>query len=162
MELVFTIGLAILLLAVCVEDVRRYTIPNGLNLLFILLFVPYFLLMPTQGIWLHLAGFGALFALGFVLFALKLMGGGDTKLFAVLGLWCGWSMSAAYLVIYTGLLGGVLAIALVMLRKFLPYMQAKSGRVWKLPLMCIDGQPIPYGLAIAGAFAILMIRGEVL
>lgn len=156
----FTVWLSLLMAVVCVEDIRRYTIANWLNLIVIVSFVPYAFFAAELPVMLHLAGFGALFVLGFILFSLKLLGGGDAKLLAALGLWCGWSNAAIYLVIYMGLLGGVLAILLLILRKFLPYLQAKSGRVWRLPRMCIDEQPIPYGLAIAGAFLILLWGGK--
>ena len=162
MDMFFLVALSVLMAVVVVEDARRYTIPNWLNLLVLALFVPHAFYAELPLGWLmHFAGFGAFFIVGFVLFATRMMGGGDVKLLAALGLWCGWGAAGGLLALYTCLFGGLLAIALLILRKILPYLQARSGRVWKLPLMCIDGQPIPYGLAIAAGFLVLLYSGSV-
>ncbi len=152
--------LTLILVWVMLSDITRYTISNKVNLTLLLLFVPFGLLMPETDWLRHALGFGAFFAGGFVLFALRAMGGGDVKLLAVLGLWCGWNMQAAFFAVYTGLYGGVLAVLLVIIRKLLTYIQIKCDKTWSLPRVLLIGQPIPYGVAIAAAFLTLLWGGE--
>ena len=83
---------------------------------------------------------------GMVLFARRLMGGGDVKLLAAAGVWAGWP-GVWPLLILAAVFGGVLALVVLVSRKLgnrlpfvglIPWMNAKSAKQ----------QPIPYGVAI--------------
>lgn len=138
-------------------------------------------LWALQAIWMSRAGYADTLAeqagpgllaaavvlvLGYLLFAMRWVGAGDVKLMAALCLWLG-EHSFAFLII-TSLCGGVLALALPVLRsiemmlailvvrlhKLLP------GGPWSLPVALREQSPpgIPYGLAIAaGAVIALML-----
>jgi prepilin peptidase CpaA len=77
-----------LLLAAMVWDLRRMRIPNGLNGALALLFLPLGLaFLPLEAVaWRYAAGLAVL-ALGYALFALGKMGGGDVKMLAACAPW---------------------------------------------------------------------------
>lgn len=93
-----------------------------------------------------LAGFVALL-LGMGLFAGGLLGGGDAKLFAAAALWFGWPAAATFM-LYTVLVGGVLVLALVVLRRAAPLAGVPEG--WTDNTALARGAPVPYGIALAG------------
>src|SRR3546814_3958061 len=79
-----------ILVAAAASDWRSLTIPNRYSLAAVALFPSYAIAMGGTVDWaVHLGFAGAAFGLGFVLFALRLCGGGDVKLFAAVALWAG-------------------------------------------------------------------------
>ena len=145
-----------LLLAVCAGwDLASFTIPNFLTLAVLAAFVPFALAagLPMPAIGAHLlAGLVGL-VVGFLLFALRWIGGGDAKLFAAVALWLGFSDLLAYALV-ASLCGGALTLALMLLRQFpLPAVLARQGWIARLH----DARSgIPYGVALAaGAFFLL-------
>jgi len=145
-----------LLLAVAAGyDLASFTIPNLLNLAVIAVF-PLFAIavgMPLGTIGFHLlAGFAGL-ALGFLLFALGWIGGGDAKLFAGVALWLGFSDLMPY-ALMASIFGGFLTLSLLVLRQW-PLPEKLLGQGWIVKLH--DARSgIPYGVALAlGAFVLL-------
>jgi prepilin peptidase CpaA len=99
-----------------------------------------------------LAGTLAL-GLGFTLFAVGLIGGGDAKLFACIALWLGFHNLAEFALV-ASIVGGALTVLLLSVRR-LPLPPWLSGQDWILRLHEARGA-IPYGVALAaGAFLIL-------
>jgi prepilin peptidase CpaA len=91
------------------------------------------------------------------MFALGWLGGGDAKLMTAAALWLGLKGLAPF-VIFTGLAGGALALALLGLRSawLRPYTQA--GPSWARRL-ATPGESAPYGVAIAvGALAAFAVH----
>ena len=141
-------------------DATRYRIPNWLNGVLLVLFLPWAVWVHPQIDWISsLLMFALLLGGGFALFALRFMGGGDVKLLAVLGLYVGFSQAGLALVIYMALLGGVLSVALLALRAIVPALLPKLG-IRTIPPLFSMGQPVPYGLAIAGAFLMVLWTGR--
>lgn len=136
-------------------DIASYTIPNFLQIALLASFAVFVLAtgMAPQMIAAHLlAGFIGL-AIGFTLFALGLIGGGDAKLFACIALWLGFHNLPEYALL-TSILGGALTVVLLGARR-LPLPQALNGQSWILKLHEARGA-IPYGVALsAGAFFVL-------
>jgi prepilin peptidase CpaA len=156
--LVLTVFPALLALA-ALYDLASFTIPNwlsGVIALLFLLFAPLAGLTLTAFGWHLAAGFAGL-VLGFTLFALGWIGGGDAKLFAAMALWLGFTDLLPYTAV-ASLFGGVLTLGLMMLRH-MPLPQALSGQGWAVRLH--DARSgIPYGVALAaGAFALLPYTG---
>ncbi len=148
----FQILLTAFMLLVIYYDATRFIIPNWINILFLALWPILFFFVPGEIDWkMHLLTFAGAFAVGFVIFILRWMGGGDVKMLAVCGLWMGPQQLLIFLVIM-GVLGGVLAVGLVVLRKILAIWYGPE----KLPRILKIGEPAPYGLAIAGAFLVLL------
>lgn len=136
------------------KDLTSYTIPNWISLALIGAFFPAALLLglPLGTIGVCAAvGTGALLA-GMVMFALGWIGGGDAKLFAAAALWLGWPAALPFLLI-TCVMGGALAVALLMLRSTQVQPFVPSSPRWFFRL-ATKGENVPYGVAIAvGALA---------
>jgi prepilin peptidase CpaA len=154
-ELLVLVGVPALLLAAGICDLASYTIPNFLSAALAVLFLAFVMaahLSLALAGW-HLAAGAAGLVLGFGLFALGWIGGGDAKLFAAITLWLGFSDLAAYAVA-ASLFGGLLTFSLLLLRK-LPLPAGLSGQDWLVRLHDVRSG-VPYGVALAaGAFAVL-------
>lgn len=146
--MLFSLALTCLLLIACAYDLTEFRIPNAVPFALILLFfiktaaVAGFVGWPE-----HVVAFCLTFALGFLAFALGVIGGGDAKLMAALALWFGISALPSFLAI-TGIGGGVLALILVAVRHAVARTPIAAGPPagWRL----LDRQaPVPYALPIA-------------
>lgn len=131
-----------------VRDLTTMTIPNWMSLALAALFLPAALVAGLE--WLpilsHLGIGAAALAVGIGLFALRVLGGGDAKLLAALSLWMGLE-GAAIFVLWTGVIGGLFSLALILLRaRFGAWAPAAPGWVGRL---LAPGGDIPYGVAIA-------------
>jgi len=129
-------------------DVFTLTIPNRLCLALAGAFIAAAVLagLPPMVVATHLAcGIGMLIA-GFVLFNLRVMGGGDAKLMAVVALWIG-ATHLGQFVTYMALAGGALAIVLLLYR-VRPLPMWLVSQPWALQLHDRKGG-VPYGVAIA-------------
>ena len=156
-----------------VSDLRAYLIPNRICLAIVALYLPYLLAGYLGGMPVDWSGgviaAALIFATGFVLFNFGLVGGGDVKLFAAVGLWTGlnWLLP---LVLVIALAGGILSIGMVM---------AKAASLMRLPadvraVVYPDGRmamlraavqmKAPYGAAIAvgGLFIVYRLLGVTL
>ena len=155
------VGLSIIFLMVIamVSDLARYRIPNTLVLALLALYPVAVLQAPQPVDWpMALAGMLAVLVVGYFIFAMKWMGGGDIKLLAALALWVGWAGLLDY-VFLVAMLGGVFAVAVWCVRRIIPLVVRPSRA---LPRMLQQDAPIAYGVAIAGAFLILMWQGKVI
>ncbi len=154
-ELLVLIVLPVLLALAAGWDIASFTIPNFLQLALIASFCVFVVAtgMAPAAIGGHLlAGFLGL-VVGFTLFALGFIGGGDAKLFACVVLWLGFANLVDYAVV-ASVMGGALTFAIVGLRH-LPLPAVLTGQAWILRLHDAKGG-IPYGVALAaGAFLIL-------
>jgi prepilin peptidase CpaA len=104
---------------------------------------------------------GGAFAVGFALFALNLMGGGDVKLLAVISLFVGKEAFVDFITL-VALLGGALSILLVVTRKAIAHSVVRLGKSTEsLPRILTVGAPAPYGVAIGLAFLILLWEGHI-
>lgn len=148
----FILVFVFLMAFAAIKDAMSFTIPNWLNAAIVLVF-PLAAAASGMG-WaqfgIHLAvGAGAL-VLGMALFAPGWIGGGDAKLIAAAALWFGWPDAAMFLA-KSAIMGGALAVILIMLRRMVPATRLSAGWVAKTPLA--EGAPAPYGIALAaGAF----------
>jgi prepilin peptidase CpaA len=144
-----------LLVLAALGDICSLRIPNWLTGALAIAFPLAALMVRHRVDWPShaAAGLGVLVAAA-VLFYLRLIGGGDAKLLAVTALWVGLGGVPAFLLL-VALMGGVLALALLLLRQ--PLLQVMLlATVRRLPAITQQDMPIPYGVAIALA-GILMI-----
>lgn len=157
----FALCLTLMLLGVVRYDLTRYIIPNSLNMAIFMLYLPaiYFLKLDAVS---GLMAAGAVLLVGFGIFALGFMGGGDIKLLVALSLWTGFGEKLAYFLILTCLLGGVLSVVAIVLRAAFAPMWPKLFPTIAIPRILLRGEPVPYGIAIACAFLVLLWTGEVL
>ena len=85
--------------------------------------------------------------IGWGLFALGLLGGGDAKLFAAISLWMGWYGLFNYLILFS-LCGGVLALTLLLFRRLRLPEERLMRHVWIATLHKKE-HGAPYGIALA-------------
>jgi prepilin peptidase CpaA len=139
-------------IAAALTDATSYLIPNRVSAGLAVAFVPAALAcgLPT-GVFAACLGVGVVaFLAGVVLFALKIMGGGDAKLMAACMVWLGLPAAMPFL-LWTAVAGGVLALTLMGARR-VPLV-ATAGPAWMGRLLQPGGD-VPYGIAIAvGALA---------
>lgn len=132
------------------QDAATLTIRNRLVLIVAggyIVFAPlagFGVMELAQGI-----GTGALCLVAtFTLFAFGVIGGGDAKLVAAAALWLG-PEGALLFILYTMLIGGLLAGAILMFRAA-PLPSALAGQIWVMRLQA-PNIAMPYALAIAPA-----------
>lgn len=147
-----------ILVMAAASDWRSLTIPNRYSLALAALFPSYVVAMGGEVDWLsHLALASAAFGIGFLLFAARLCGGGDVKLFSAVALWAGPSL-AVPMIFYTGIAGGFMALVL-----WVHHRLARAGTpVNFLFVTSAEGfakQPMPYAVAIGagGLFVALQL-----
>jgi len=140
------------------EDFRRFVIPNLLPIVLCVLWPVYFAFAPSfYGAVSSIGCALAVFLVGAVLFARGWLGGGDVKLLSAAVLWAGPAGTPALLML-TGVLGGALALFLLM-----PFgsqiTMAIRALLGQPPVSTERGMatPVPYGVAIAGAALIVIL-----
>jgi prepilin peptidase CpaA len=138
----------LLLIVAGAGDALSMRISNRLNLLIAISFFPIALAagMPLPMIGLHLATGLALLAAGYLLFSLRLFGGGDAKLMAAAGLWLGFP-AAMHFLIFSVLAGGALALVVGAWSLVKLDSEIRGGFISRrLVFLSPD---LPYGIALA-------------
>ena len=132
------------------SDLLTMTISNRLSLALAAAFLVLAIItgMSLHDIAMHLAAGALVLVFTFAFFSFGWIGGGDAKLAAATAIWFGFDHLFEYL-IYASLLGGVLTLVLINLRK-LPLPGPLARQPWILRLHDSDGG-IPYGIALAAA-----------
>ncbi len=151
---ILTIFPALLVIA-AVSDLLTFKIPNWISLGLLGLFavVAPFADLSWTIIASHLVLGGILLLVGMVMFSMNLLGGGDAKLLAAVGLWTGWLALPVYL-LWAAIMGGILALTLIMFRKA-PLVAGMETTPWIARLH--DKQAgIPYGIALAAGALIAL------
>ncbi len=147
--LFFALAFPAALVWAAISDIRSMTISNRLTIGLAAAFLPvaWMCHLSLAQFGLHLGLGLAGLVLGIVLFAFRLMGGGDAKLIAATCLWLG-AHGAVAMLIYTALAGGVLTLGLLGARK--APIAAVTGALPPWVNRHLDPKgDIPYGVAIA-------------
>ena len=150
LELVVVFGLPFLLVTASATDFLEMTIPNWIPTLLIIIFLalsPFIGLTFVEIAW-HFAAALIVFSACFALFAINVMGGGDAKLLTSLALWYGFDSSLIQLLAYTGYLGGLLTVSIILLRANWDKLATVGIR---LPETMMAARKIPYAIAIGAA-----------
>ena len=137
------------------RDLMSYEIPNWVSLAMIVAFLvaAFAGSFRLADIGWHLAAGAAVLAVGSILFAAKVFGGGDAKLLAACAVWIGWTGLLEFFMI-VALIGGVLALIIIVFRRItLPQSWMKMSWIERLHDKDRD---MPYGVAI-GLGGILMV-----
>ncbi len=147
-------GLAI---AAAVCDIRTFKIPNRIPLSILLLYPTYIFWSPLPIDWTGgLMVGGGVLAAGFVLFSLRVCGGGDAKLLAASAVWAGPELVLPFVFI-TALGGGGMAVFL--------WVHHRLSRATTPGMAMVAGsdpnfgkQPMAYGAAVAaGALYVALV-----
>jgi prepilin peptidase CpaA len=154
-----------MLYASAVSDFKRFTIPNEYPLALIVLFVVAFIavtfLKPDLSVFFsfssHFVAFVVVLLITAALYAFKLLGAGDSKLMAAVGLWLGIGGLVPFL-FYMSVGGGLLAAATLYLKKK-PFVTTPPEGSW-LDTSQKGENRLPYGMAIAfGAVMAFLFNG---
>ena len=150
----------VVMAAAAVEDFRRLIIPNMLPIMLVALWPVYFAAVAPS-LYGALAAIGcavAVFIGGAILFSRGYLGGGDVKLLSAATLWAG-PGGTPELLLLTGVLGGALALFLLM-PLGMQMAAAARGMLGQPPVTAERGMatPVPYGVAIAGAALIVTLH----
>lgn len=155
---VFTVVMAV----AAFEDFRRLIIPNLLPILLCAVWPLYLAAAPSLYGALTAIGCAlAVFVVGAVLFARGYIGGGDVKLLSAATLWAGPGGTPALLML-TGVLGGALALFLLM--PFGNQILAVARGMLGQPSVSTErgfATAVPYGVAIAGASLIVVLSPHI-
>ncbi len=160
--LVISVILTFLIITVMITDITRFIIPNKFVLVILLLYPVMVYIAPVKPDWqFALMVAAAAFIVGFILFALKVMGGGDVKLLAVTSLYVNHTDFLDFIV-GVAIFGGLLSIILIIIRPLIVYIFSRLGKsIESVPRVLTVNAPLPYGLAIGTAFLVLLWSGEI-
>ena len=140
-----------------VSDFTRLRIANWIPATLVGLFLVYAVLrLDVSAFKAHLLLAAIVFAVGFVMFVLGWIGGGDVKLLAALTLWAGPSHGPD-LLIMTTLAGGVMACALLLLRYSDRTRMLMTAAPFRRIRSFAERGVCPYGLAM-GAAALVSLQ----
>jgi prepilin peptidase CpaA len=159
-EILILVALPVLLAAAAGWDLASFTIPNFFSLTLIALFALFGL---ATGLSWHVMGWHLLaglvgLSIGFALFALRYIGGGDAKLFAAMALWLGFSDLLSYALL-ASVFGGALTLGLLMMRRW-PLPRVLLNYRWIMNLHD-PRSGIPYGVALAAGACVLLPHTEI-
>lgn len=150
LTLFFAIAFFCLCIQAAIKDTVTFTIPNWMNLTFLLLFVPAAFAAQigwSVGASHLLVGLIAL-VISYGLFAFNIFGGGDAKMIPGVMLWIG-PAGWLHFAIGMAMAGGMLALIVLTMRKTMP---VEYAPLFAHKILTPDNG-IPYGVAIAaGAF----------
>jgi prepilin peptidase CpaA len=157
MEILWVTLLCLCILVVVYTDLKSYLIPNWINGVILMLYPAFYFTAPEPIAWqIPVYGFLFCFALGFATFAVRMMGGGDCKLFIALGPWVGWSDTMMHFILYFTLYGLLMSVILAVIRGCIAKERTES-----VPEIFRRKAPIPYGLAIGAGFITVLAMGIV-
>ena len=157
----FVLAIFPLLLAIAAGwDVASFTIPNAIPLALIATFAVFAVAthFSFAQAGSHLAGGAIGLVVGFLLFAIGYIGGGDAKLFAGAALWFGIPDLLPYALLAT-IMGGALALLLMGMRR-LPLPAFLVREAW-LARLHDAKSGIPYGVALAAGALIILPQTEI-
>jgi prepilin peptidase CpaA len=143
-----------------ISDIRRLEIPNWVSIVLITIYIPGSLMaeVPYSNILIQYCLAFGLFALGAFAYYFGFLGGGDIKFVSAVALWIPWQNIGQFL-FYVALLGGVLACIVIIIAK-IPALKFLRNRISWINSERGHAQPIPYGLAIAGAGLLMIIQAD--
>jgi len=144
-----------LLVWAAISDMRTYRIPNAIPACLLALYPLHLAASTTMPDWIGglLVAF-AVFAVGFGLFAARLLGGGDVKLLGAVALWAGPGLILPFLLL-TALAGGVLGLLFWLPRLAQGWLASVTA--WIAPPAKAH-PPVPYGVAIAAGAGLIGVR----
>lgn len=145
-SLIPLVAFAALLMTAAWTDALHLIIPNRVSIAIAALYPAHVLTYSSIDWITALAIAGGALAAGFVLFALKFVGGGDIKLFSVVALWAGAEYFLPFMLV-TSLFGGAIAVAMMVRNWY-----AGNIGIYTIALQDSDPittRPMPYGVAIA-------------
>jgi len=145
--------LVALLLAATIQDAVQLKISNYIcGAVLILAIVAMAMSGFRVSLWQNAVVFALILGVGMFLFERGMLGGGDVKLFAAVGLWADLG-TAVWLIVSIAIAGGLLALTMIFLRSFVPAGLARRVKTLQ------PKAGIPYGIAITAGSLLMLIPG---
>ncbi len=160
-------------------DFLYYRLPNKLFYVIFYLFPIYIILSFKFHLMSNYLVFVGSILIGFALFSATIIGGGDAKLLAAVSLWIGWNNLVPFM-LWMLIFGGAISCFYLIFPKAIYHITArtrdfiqkqallkKSIRFLVSDVDVIEGEVlslqqkrmIPYGISIAGAGLIILLKG---
>ncbi|MBX9805436.1 MAG: prepilin peptidase [Alphaproteobacteria bacterium] len=173
----FMVGSIFLLAALL--DFLYYRLPNKLFYVIFYLFPIYILLSFKFHLFSNYLVFVGSILIGFTLFSAAIIGGGDAKLLAAVSLWIGWNNLVPFL-LWMLIFGGIVSCAYLIfpsaihhitakwrtfiqkssfLKKGIQFFVSDMDRIEGEVVSLQQKRMIPYGISIAGAGLIIILKG---
>lgn len=173
----FLVGTVFILAAVL--DFLYYRLPNKLFYVIFYLFPIYIILSFKFHLMSNYLVFVGSILIGFALFSAAIIGGGDAKLLAAVSLWIGWNNLVPFM-LWMLIFGGIISCFYLIFPRVIFNITArsrdfiqrqsflkKSIRFLVSDVDAIEGEVlslqqkrmIPYGISIAGAGLIILLKG---
>jgi len=132
------------------SDLFSMSISNKVSLVLIAAFIilAWVVGMDFNTILWHFSTFALVLSIGFVLFALNIIGGGDAKFAASTALWLGWAHTGAYILL-ASFIGGLLTLLILRFRSTIVPEKLNTTE-WVLRLHD-EKNGVPYGIALGVA-----------
>lgn len=150
-------------LMACRSDYKGMVIPNYITVFVLLSFFVSYAALYFGGIQIfeplkhHLIAGGVMFFITFVMFVVRMVGGGDSKLIMAFAFWVGLEGLPVYL-FYMALSGVFIGVAAIILKRKKPFKNPAEGS-WVARVQSGENV-IPYGIAIVtGAFVAFVQLG---
>jgi prepilin peptidase CpaA len=154
---------SVYVLCICyaiVSDFRNLLIPNWITIVLTSTFLAFAATHLDPGaILVHVAVMGGVFLVFLVFFIVGWVAGGDVKLMAAIALWMGLEHVFDF-VLVTWLLGSLLALALLQIRKYGFLASGVLGGTWLFQRVSTlaENRQCPYGVAIGIAALLTSAR----
>jgi prepilin peptidase CpaA len=152
-----------LLAIIALGDMRMRRIPNVLSFIIAILGLARMILDLDLIAALHtVEASAAVFAVAFLLFSLRILGGGDAKLIAATALLIGYHDLLDFLFLMS-VCGGVLALAVLARDKLRQQRLYRTRSAGGTPAQTVEGilspmeSTVSYGVAIAGAAVLILV-----
>lgn len=141
-------------------DVLRLRIPHGVCLAIIVLMPAWGFTIDGGIVWFsHITGAVVAFGVGYMMWRLRWIGGGDVKFLAAIALWVG-IVDLGFFLVAMSVLGALLGVFLLLLRKAFAACAGKERAVApETPPLLRMNEPVPYGVAIG--LAAFLLRGVI-
>ena len=160
LPMIFALALSLAMAVVVISDTRHFIIPNSLNLFLLALYALAAYLLGFDWL-LGVVAMAVVLIIGMLIFATGILGGGDIKLLIVLMLWIGWGGTTGNFLFLTAIFGGFLAMILLLARVTIGPVWRRLSPSRRAPRVLTPKQPLPYGVAIAAAFMLLLWTNQI-
>ena len=130
------------------SDYRTYLIPNAISLAVVALYPAHVLASSVPVDWTGgLVVAACVLAVGFILFAMRLAGGGDIKMLTAVSLWAGPAHILPFLLL-TAIAGGLLALTTLGYLRYVRPLPSNAIAADKATALKLRAS-VPYGIAVA-------------
>lgn len=160
---VYAVSLAVVMTVLvlsCRSDFMTMTIPNRYPAVLIAAFIPAYIADRAGGLGVfqdgydHIAAFGGVLVITFILYAIRVWGAGDSKLAIAIALWIGMAGSAMFFLVMA--VSGLLLVLLSFVFQKTGAPRATAQESWLFRIR--NGERVlPYGIAIAMGGAVSMV-----